>query len=132
MNDDIKIPDAFLGKFNRLMMSVPAEMRSRTDLRKTLLMYFKLGGGGMAQLRLDIAKIRFPTGPIFSKSMVQKSVESGFEPEDPDFDESEDESASTGNDADSDTGPPAGGGTRTAQDGPEANDSGNPTGFFVF
>ena len=125
MANNIHVPESLVGKFNRLMYSIPAEVRAREDVQKTILMYLKLGGVNLARLRIELAKMRFPDGAIFSKRSVQRQGDKDLDGEE----ESEDLEEAV---EEPDVYEPPAIAAEGSDSGPGEGEDGPLHGFFVF
>ena len=67
MVKELKIPDEHILAFNRVMRRIPAEFRDDTTIRRTALIYLKVGGEKLAR-----ASIKALTTPFTEKFILRK------------------------------------------------------------
>ena len=67
MPSDLKIPEEYKTAFNRLMRKMPAEAREDETIRRTALIYLKVGGE-----KLAIAGVKALVTPFTEKFILRK------------------------------------------------------------
>ncbi len=67
MPNELNIPDEYKTAFNRLMRKMPAEAREDATIRKTALLYLKVGGE-----KLAIAGVKALVTPFSEKFILRK------------------------------------------------------------
>lgn len=67
MPKELDIPEEYTFAFNRLMRRMPAELRENEGIRRTALVYLKVGGERLAR-----ASIKALTTPFTEKFILRK------------------------------------------------------------
>lgn len=76
MDEELEVPEDLQWAFKRVVKKIPNDLKCNIELKRTILIYLKLGGEKLAKQRIEITKKQFKESePLVTRQVEDEGLE---------------------------------------------------------